>query len=201
MPRIQAVVFDLGNVLALHDNELLLRRMATLASMEPKALLERLDGPLWQRIHRGELPGDQLRVELCRRMGVELSFDDFFELWNCHFTINEPLLPLVEALVGKVKLLLLSNTNELHARFLLPKLPLLRRFDHLLLSHELGAAKPEEAIYRAALDRAGTAPEATAFFDDMPEYVHAACRLGIHGRLFRHARELPAQLKALGIEL
>ena len=48
----------------------------------------------------------------------KVSYDEFFELWNCHFTVNHGILPHVEALLGRVKVLLLSNTNELHARFL-----------------------------------------------------------------------------------
>ena len=84
--------------------------------------------------------------------------------------MNESMFPVVSALSTRVKLLLLSNTNAVHVEWLLPRLPVLAKFDRLLLSNELGCVKPEPAIYRAALDAAGTAPDETAFFDDIPAF-------------------------------
>lgn len=197
--RIQAVIFDLGNVLVFHDNELLFRRMAARAGCTVEALRERVEGELWERINRGQLMGDAIRKEICQRLGAEIPADEFFELFSCHFTPNHEVFPYIERLAGRVKLLLLSNTNDLHARYLLPRLPLLSRFDALLLSHELGLVKPEPEIFLRALEVAGTRPEATAFFDDLPEFVEAARRLGIHGVVVRDARQLPRQLEALGL--
>ncbi|MHB8872115.1 MAG: HAD family hydrolase [Myxococcaceae bacterium] len=199
MRRIETVLFDLGNVLAFHDNGLLVRRFAERTGRTHDELLEGFAPALWDRINRGTLGEDALRLELNRRFRADIGPDEFFQLWNCHFTVNEGILPHVEALLGRVKVLLLSNTNELHARFLRRQIPLLERFDRLLLSHELGLAKPDEAIYRAALEAAGTAPEATAFFDDIPEYVEAACRLGIRALVFKDTEAFPAQLGSLGL--
>ena len=89
------------------------------------------------------------------------------------------MLPLVESLFGRVKVLLLSNTNVHPHRLVRPLLPLLERFDSLVLSYELGLAKPDPAIFAEALRRAGTAAARTAFFDDVEAYVEAARALGI----------------------
>jgi len=199
MARIEAVLFDLGNVLAFHDNALLFRRFAEAAHLSQDEAAQRLDPALWQQVNLGALGGEALRGELNRRLGTALSPAAFFALWNCHFTVNAEVLPFVEALVGRVKLLLLSNTNALHFEFLKARLPVLERFDHLLVSHELHLAKPDPAIFRAALATAGTAPEATAYFDDYPEYVEAARRLGIRAELFRQTSDFPAQLRSLGL--
>ncbi|MBI3184391.1 MAG: HAD-IA family hydrolase [Myxococcales bacterium] len=175
--------------------------MAARCSLSTSELEARLDRPLWEKVHRGLIRGEGLRAELCRRLGADIPREEFLELWSCHFTVNRPLLPCVEALIGRVKLLLLSNTNDLHWEYLRPKLPLLERFDHLLLSYELGLIKPEPAIYLRALELSRAAPVEAVFFDDLPDYVEAACRVGIHGRLFREPAELCAQLRALGLEL
>ena len=71
--------------------------------------------------------------------------------------------------------------------------------DGLFVSHEHGLAKPDAAFFQRALDRAGSRAEATAFFDDIPEYVEAARRLGIQGQVFAQTRDFPAQLRALGL--
>lgn len=199
MQRIEAVLFDLGNVLAFHDNALLFRRFAQAAKLAPEEAARRFDPALWQQVNLGAVGGEALRLEVNDRLGLALSPDEFFALWNCHFTVNQAILPHVDALAGRVKRLLLSNTNALHFDFLKPRLPVLARFDGLLLSHELHLAKPDEAIFRAALAAAGTAPEATAYFDDLPEYVEAARRLGIRALVFGETSAFPAQLKSLGL--
>lgn len=199
---LRALLLDLGNVLVFHDNELLFTRLAAAFGTTREAMAARLDGGLWDRVNRGQLPGDSLRQELVARLGREVSPADFFALWNCHFTVNHPMVARVEGLVGRVRLVLLSNTHDQHVAFLRPRLPLLERFDGLVLSCEVGALKPEPAIYRRALEVAGVAPGEAAFFDDVARYAEAATALGIAGRVFttveRFDRDL-AQLPALKV--
>jgi putative hydrolase of the HAD superfamily len=198
---IDALLLDLGNVLAFHDNALLFRRMAETFGTTPEAMKERLDGGLWERVNRGQLKGDALRQELVRRLGRDVAPDAWFALWNCHFTIHDEMARLVERLVGKVKLVLVSNTHDQHVAFLRPRLPVLERFDGLVLSCELGALKPERAMYETALRIAGVTPERAAFFDDVQTYADAATSLGIHGRVYTTAAAFREQARALGLDV
>lgn len=196
---LRAVILDLGNVLVFHDNGLLFRKLGARAGLSPSEAESRLLATSWTPANRGLLGAESLRREICGALGVDLPMDEFTALWNCHFTVHEAVLPRVEGLVGRVKLVLLSNTNVLHAAYLRPQLPVLERFDSLVLSCEVGHVKPEPAIYKEALARAGCAPEEAAFFDDVNEYVQAANALGIRGHLFTTAQSFDAQLKALGL--
>lgn len=201
MPRVDAVILDLGNVLVFHDNAYLFRRFADVAGFSGSAedVTKRLPGDLWDRINRGALSGDGLRKAVCEPLGVELSAEYFFALWNCHFRVHDEVLPLIESLVGRVKLALLSNTNDLHAKFLIPQLPVLKSFDALVLSNEVKLAKPDAAIFETACKRVGVAPDRAAFFDDIQDYVDAAGRVGLHGRLFTTAEMFRKQLSELGL--
>lgn len=201
MANVDAVILDLGNVLVFHDNAYLFRRFADVAGLkgDEQAVMAKLDRTLWDRINRGALAGDAIRKEICAALGVELEPALFFAIWNSHFRIHDEVLPIVESLIGRVKLALLSNTNDLHAQFLLPQLPLLQRFDSLLLSHELETAKPDPDFFYEALERLDVPAERAAFFDDIQEYVEAAQRLGIHGRLFTTASQFKEQLRELGL--
>jgi putative hydrolase of the HAD superfamily len=58
-----------------------------------------------------------------------------------------------------------------------------RVLDALVLSCEVGVAKPDEGIYTVALDRAGVAPSEAIFVDDIEVNVAAARRLGLTGHL------------------
>jgi len=47
----------------------------------------------------------------------------------------------------------------------------------------------------------GTAPARTVFFDDMPEYVEAARRVGMKAEVFTTARAFASSLAALSLAL
>jgi putative hydrolase of the HAD superfamily len=128
-----------------------------------------------------------------------MDAETFFEVWTCYFRIHQEVLPMVQALLARVQVALISNTNEIQWRFLRPQLPVLERFSALVLSHELGLAKPDPEIFRSALRRVGRPPEACAFFDDIPAFVEAARALGIQGQVFTTAANFRIQLARLGL--
>ena len=93
---LDALILDLGNVLAFHDNTKLFAEMARAFDTTPEAMKARLDGGLWERVNRGQLPGDSLRVELVQRLGKELTPKQWVDVWTCHFSINEPMVSMVQ---------------------------------------------------------------------------------------------------------
>lgn len=197
---LDALILDLGNVLAFHDNTKLFAEMARAFDTTPEAMKARLDGGLWERVNRGQLPGDSLRVELVQRLGKELTPKQWVDVWTCHFSINEPMVSMVQFLVGQVKLVLLSNTHDQHVAFVRPQLPVLEQFDGLVLSCDVGLIKPEKAIYEKALSVAGTSPWKTAYFDDIKSYAIAATQVGMHGRVFTTVEQFQEDLAKLGFK-
>ena len=134
------------------------------------------------------------------RLGGAVTQQQWLAVWSSHFTVNTPMIEQVKKLVGRVKLVLLSNTHDQHIEYLRPMLPVLERFDGLVLSYDIGAMKPSRVIYEKALSLAGTAPERTVFFDDVESYANAAEQVGMHGRLFTTAERFIVQLRELGFE-
>ena len=100
---------------------------------------------------------------------------------------------------------LLSNTNARHWRAMCPQggaggggeglCPAIARLGRWFLSHELGACKPEEAIYAAVEREAGALPEAIIFFDDLEENVAAARGRGWQGLLVDHSGDPPGEMR------
>jgi putative hydrolase of the HAD superfamily len=195
----RVVILDLGNVLVFHDNALLCQRLAERTGGSAEKVALALSGPLAEAINRGALDGEGIRREVCRVLGGDIPRAEFFDLWSSHFTPYEEMVPRVEALARRARLVLLSNTNVLHWDWLRPRLPVLDHFDVLLTSFELGVAKPDAAIFRRAVEVGGAPAEATAFFDDVPGYVEAARKLGINGQIFTTAETFDDQVRALGI--
>ncbi|HEX4621115.1 MAG TPA: HAD family phosphatase [Myxococcaceae bacterium] len=197
--NVRAVLLDLGNVLVFHDNAVLVQRIAERGGVSTARVEQALTQPLWDDLNRGRVGPQDLRAKLSQVVGDELSPDEARDLWSSHFTFNTAVFPYVEALLGQVKVLLLSNTNALHMSWVRPRLPLLDRFDALVLSHEVGMAKPDPGIYHEALRRAGVSPGEACFFDDIPEFVEAARALGIRAEVFTTVDAFRRQLAALGL--
>lgn len=82
------------------------------------------------------------------------------------------------------KLILLSNTNELHINWIKKNIPFYMVFkscfDAFYLSHEINLRKPEIDIFKFVLKQHQLNPEETLFVDDTKENTDAAATLGIH---------------------
>lgn len=70
----------------------------------------------------------------------------------------------------------------------------LSRFDHVTLSYEVKAVKPEAAIYEHALEGVGTEPGKTLFLDDRIANVQGAELLGIRAIQFTSRDEVLLRL-------
>lgn len=76
-----------------------------------------------------------------------------------------------------------------------------REFQAFFSSCYLSARKPEEAIYRIALEVTQRPPESSVFIDDRTLNLENPRRLGMHVVHHQNAEQLRNDLKALGIEV
>lgn len=72
-------------------------------------------------------------------------------------------------------------------------------FDHVVNSSVVSAAKPDPAIFRAALAAAGAEAADALFVDDTLGHVEAARRLGIAGHHYRGPDTLSDELRTHGL--
>ncbi len=107
---------------------------------------------------------------------------------------------LVRRLHGPYRTGLLSNASDaVTPAFIAERYGLGGLFDVEIVSALVGLAKPDPAIFRLALERLGTAPEATIFVDDYPPNVAAAAALGIQALHFTGYEALIAELEQRGV--
>ncbi|GHH36437.1 HAD-IA family hydrolase [Lentzea cavernae] len=92
-----------------------------------------------------------------------------------------------------VPLALLSNAPATFAR-LAEKMPWARHFRHLVFSGDLGAAKPDAAIWRHVESVIGSSD--VIFFDDRQSNVDGALAAGWDARLWTSALAARAELRA-----
>jgi HAD superfamily hydrolase (TIGR01509 family) len=64
----------------------------------------------------------------------------------------------------------------------------------------VGIRKPDERIYRLALDLIQKSPEECCFIDDRPVNIDAAAKVGLRTILMRDLAQLKKDLQSLGVE-
>jgi len=108
---------------------------------------------------------------------------------------------LVRALRPPYRCSVLSNADlSLRAR-LKGELGLEHLFDDIVVSAEVGMAKPRPEIFHLAAERLGLPAQACVFVDDWDQNVEAARAVGMQAVLHRadQGDDLRAQLAALGV--
>ncbi|OIO11937.1 MAG: hypothetical protein AUJ52_01230 [Elusimicrobia bacterium CG1_02_63_36] len=188
---IQAVFFDIGNVLVSFDGGAVLRDLAWAARRHPLKVARLFwNGKLIDRIERGEILPRELYKQLRDEMEFKGGFPHFKRAWCGHFRLMRDSVRLLERVAKRRPTYLLSNTNRLHYAALQRRYAFTRKVKAAALSHRLGARKPEAAIYHAALTMAGAAPEGSLFIDDLSANVAAAKKLGWNAVRFTTAKAL-----------
>ena len=144
---------------------------------------------------RGEIPEEEFLTKLSGFINNKVDKETLINVYSKIFAINEDVVSLLPRLKKKYKLVLLSNTNILHQKYGWNKYGFLKNFNKLILSHEVGAVKPEEKIYRAVEAFTKLPSEEHIFIDDIYEYAEAAKKLGWDAIQFKSYNQLVDELK------
>lgn len=201
MPAPRVLIFDLGNVVIAHDNDLLWERLAALCA-DPAATHPALrDAVRRSGIGAGRERVRDLYGRLVGDFAMTADYGHFLQAWNSHFSAIPAVDRLIARLAADYPLALLSNTNAEHWRYLLARYPVLHHFDAKLASHELGLLKPNVAIYRRAAAVLGLPPSQCFFTDDVQANVDGARAAGMDAELFRDAATLRRRLRDRGLPL
>lgn len=191
----------MGKVLLDFDFKHFGERMRQLTSVDLATLGHALrEGDLQHRYEAGRLTDDEFYRDICFRIGKNVAWEDFVSAWNSVFD-ETPLLPedLIARLGAKANLWVLSNTNNLHFSFILDRYSFLRHFQGFILSHEVGALKPDPRIFSAALDKTGADPPRCLFVDDQLANVEVAKHLGLDAFQFLDQGQFAREMRERGI--
>lgn len=197
---IQAVVFDIGNVLIrwqpekFYDAEVgEARRKEMFDAVDLHAMNEAVDA------------GESLRHAVYRTAEAYPAFADEIRLWHDRWTdLAAPALDhsvhLLMALRAKgVQTFVLSNIGTDTFEIARAHYGFLNAFDRFFISGTMKAIKPDPAIYRMVEDECGLAPETLLFADDREENIKAARDRGWKGHVFTHPQGWADCLVAEGL--
>ncbi len=200
---LKTIIFDLGNVIVPLDFAAGAEAWSAATGMPPEEVRRRMASvDLYRAYEVGELSTPQFHT------GMEALFEMRFEettlmnLWSSIF--SEPTLidpELLMKLKQRYRLVLLSNTNDLHFRFIRRHYPVMELFDEYILSYEVQSMKPAPAIYHAAIAAARCPAEQCFFTDDLAANIEAARAVGLDAEVFVDEVTLRGHLHERGVKL
>lgn len=195
---IKAIFFDLGNVIVNFSYERMCQKLAEACGLDPiqihQYLLANDLGVLYET---GGISTQDFCNSLRKFARIPCTNEDILDALTENFYPNETIFPVIQELKAKgLPLFLLSNTCEVHFDYIKKNYPISREFDRAILSYEVGARKPDKAIFEAALAAAKCPPEQCFYTDDILDYVNAAKLLKIDSELFEGTPILLEHLKS-----
>lgn len=201
---LRAVVFDYGMVLTGPPDPQAHSELMRITGLDEA----RLDTFYWadrQAYDEGKLTGIEFWQKIDRDAGLKLGAKLVEELnhWDARMwtTQNDAMIAWQQKLKERgIRTAVLSNMGDSVHENIEREFKWLARFDVLVWSYELKMAKPDEAIFRYALDKLGTAPEQTLFLDDKRANVEAANALGLKGLVFSDVDQLREELVQRGLD-
>jgi putative hydrolase of the HAD superfamily len=201
VPRLEACLVDAYDTIVTCDFSILRNELSALAGISPD---------VWQveyarigaLVSDGRLSKTEAFERLLRAAGqearpglvAELVRQDT-ELLLAHARLFDDVIPFLRGLRERgIKVAIVSNCAE-NTRPLLVKHGIDALADALVLSCEVGSAKPAAKIFQCALDRLGVAAEAAVFVDDQPDYCAGSVTAGI-----RAVQILRSELDGQGLD-
>lgn len=200
---IRTVVFDMGNVLVRFSHEQMCEQMGRLCGrtgQEVAAIL--FESGLQWDFERGNCDEQEFHRRFEEAVGSQVPLDNLRHAASDIFIPNDGIEDIVVALKkAGYRLVLLSNTSIAHYEFIRSRWDLLKPFDALVLSYEVGAIKPEPQIFLAALEAIRCQPEEAFYTDDIPAYVEAGRKHGLDAEVFTTPVAMRGHLASRGIRL
>ena len=186
--KIEAAIFDIGNVLVLFDYMKAANRLARkngLVSLPDRALITAAS----HEFELGRSTRSQFLAIVRREFRDTGGEEEFVAIWEDIFEENTRMTAFARELSGRVPVFLVSNIGEIHHRYLFGKFEVFSVFRDRIFSYLDGLMKPDPAVFELAIRRFGVNPAATVYIDDIRENCAAASAAGFLGLHYDHGRQ------------
>jgi epoxide hydrolase-like predicted phosphatase len=195
---IRAVFFDLGGVILRTEYQAPRQQLADRLGMDYEDLVKIVfDSDTGYRATLGEISSEEHWASIMKRLKRPVSElpsirEDFF----AGDILDRTLVDYIRSLRGKYKTGLISNAwGDLRDYIVREKFD--DAFDKMIISAEVGAAKPEAKIFHIALEQFGVSPNEAVLVDDFLVNIEGCEKAGIKGIHFKDSASALRQLREL----
>jgi len=201
---VKEIIFDFGNVICHFTNDILVKKISNLTGKNREEVFDLIykKSDIIKRVESGAITSEQFYKELSNLFELNISYTELKEIYSKDkFTIVEGMNELIESLKKNFKIGLLSNTSEWDYEYILKIAPIIKTFDAITTSFEVGAMKPNPIIFKDSLIKLQFKPEECLFTDDITENVEAAKKMGMQAVQFTTVEKFRTDLAKLGVEI
>lgn len=196
---IRAVVWDLGGVI-LRTMDWSLRSQWEDRLGLPRMQLTRLvfESDVSRRATIGQATDNNVWQSVADALNLDPSARD--QLRRDYFArdqIDSTLMEFIRKLRSRVRVGMITNAWPDVRRYLENEFKIADAFDPLIVSAEVGLAKPDPRIYQLALERLGVQPAEAVFVDDFEDNVAGARWVGMQAVHFTSTLQAIAALRAI----
>jgi glucose-1-phosphatase len=197
----RTILFDFGNVIAHFDHRRATRKFAPQTDLTEVEVFDAIyNTALEEEFELGNINGDEFVHAACAVIGYRDTHARFRQDFVDIFTANPDIISLIPKLKPNYRLVLASNSNELHAEHIEKKFAdTLKLFDALGYSFRAGGRKPHPSFYTHCQTLTGAEPGECLFIDDIMTHVEAAQAFGWQAIHFTSAADLVRDLRRVGI--
>jgi len=205
-PRYRWLIFDadgtlfdfhLGETIALQQTT---RKHGVVYSSHLHDAYSAISAELWRQLELGEIFLEHLRVTRFERLFEELHIDlepvsfnlDFMEALGRQTQLLPGAEAVVRSLSARCRLLLATNGIAVVQRSRVARSPIRKYFEDVLISEEIGVAKPQTGFMEEAFSRMGDPPRSDVLMigDSLSSDIAGGVDFGIDTCWF-NADELP----------
>jgi putative hydrolase of the HAD superfamily len=200
---IQAIISDFGGVLYHQPDTRWLQRWLHLLGMDKDPWIMSVvaapeQSPYLIDVMTGRIPESEVWEMVSSRWGVSARLiDQIRRKLTSRRRLNKKMANFFTALRPRYRTGILSNAGSEARHTFSQAFAIETLADDLVISAEVGLAKPDRRIYELAVGRLGVRPEDTVFVDDLAANVAAAVEFGMHAVHFIHTDQAIAEIMLL----
>ncbi len=199
----KAIIFDLGGVVINVSMDKIFDHWAKTTGFE-KIYVKQIfvANEVFHQFEKGEFSPLDYKEYVSDKLGLEISEREFYKVWNDVFNDLDPRIDqLLRVLKSKLRLVVLTNTNEIHAnKWKIMYKSIIEYFEEIFCSYEIHVRKPKRKAYEIVLEYLQLESKFVLFLDDKLENVNGASDIGIRSILVNSTEQMIAELTELGID-
>jgi epoxide hydrolase-like predicted phosphatase len=200
---VRALMFDFGGVLYMPPDLKNLQRWEKILGLKKDGYLKEFfaqpgESQFAQKVFTGEIS----EAEILNNLGLHWRISP----WLVRFLrkrsfskkrFNHPMADYIRSLRPRYLTAILSNAGDLDRQVFNEAYGIEALVDKVIISAEVGLAKPDPRIYWLALDQFGLQPEETIFVDDLAINVEAAKDLRMRAIQFHSNKQVFREIQEM----
>ncbi|RLD35428.1 MAG: HAD family phosphatase [Bacteroidetes bacterium] len=196
---IETIIFDFGGVVIDIDPQITVKKLQELGFEDvSKFQSSEFIDDIVRKFERGIFTPEVFRERIRAFLGMDITDQQLDDAWNALiYDIPAERIEILEQVKENYKMLLLSNSNEIHYDLYVRDLQLrfgYREFDELFhkayFSFDTHLSKPDSEAYEFIMYQHDLNPAKTLFIDDNEENIKTAKRLGLKTYLLKKPQRI-----------